>query len=250
MISLILINTQEWIRLKFLQVVVFLAFLYVCLSYLLAALSFTEQARIKFDLGLAGLEVTSLLISAFISTHALGRDIERKTFQVILARPIARWHLLVGYLGSIFLLNAILILFMSVTMAIFFELDGAIINLVIVSITILIKSAVIAAIGIMLSSMARPMFSLVMTMSYWVLMYSVSDINYFIKKTESPILIPIGQSLNYILPQFYLFNWKSYHNLKEGFNLSEVVWAWSHCLGWIFLFIFASSLLIRRKDIV
>lgn len=250
MISLIYINTQEWIRLKFLQVVFFLAFIYVCLSYLLASLSFTEQVRIKYDLGLAGLEIASLFISAFISTHALARDMERKTFQVILARPIARWHLLVGYLGSILILNSILVCFMCVTMFIFFPQDYDFFNLIIIALTLILKATAICAFGIMLSTIARPMFSLVMTMSYWVLLYSVSDIRYFVRKTESSILAPFSYVLDYIGPQFYLYNWKSYHDLNSGFDLSDVIWAWSHCLGWIFLYIFIASLLIRRKDIV
>ncbi len=254
MMSLIYINTQEWLRLKFLQVVFFLSFAYICISYLLATLSFTEQARIKFDLGLAGMEITTFLVAAFISTHALHRDIERKTFQVILARPIARWNLLVGYLGSLFVLNAILIAFLGLTMTLFFDFDGdlgkSLFNLVVMMITILLKSVVIGAFGIMISTVARPMFSLVFTVSYWILAYSISDIEYFIQKAELQGLNFIVTGLNFFVPQFYTFNWKSFYYMKNGFVGTEILWSWFHCVGWIFLLVFAASLLIRRKDIV
>lgn len=249
MMSLIFINTQEWLRLKFLQVVFFLAFIYICMSSLLGTLSFTEQVRIKYDFGLAGLEIAALLIAAFISTHALDRDIERKTFQIILARPIARWHLLVGYLGSILVLNAILVVLMSLTMALFFNLDGHGFNLFIIAMTILIKSIVLGAFGLALSTMARPMLSLALTISYWLLMYSVPDIRYFIQKMEFPVLTGFGQSLDYILPRFYLFNWKSYRDLQYNFNSHEIIWSWFHCFGWIFLLLFVAALCFRKKDI-
>lgn len=254
MISLIYINTQEWLRLKFLQVVVFLSFAYICISYLLAALSFTEQARIKFDLGLAGMEITTFLVAAFISTHALYRDIERKTFQVILARPIERWNLLVGYLGSLFVLNAILIAFLGITMTLFFDFDGdlgtSLFNIIVIMITVLLKSVVIGAFGVMMSTIARPMFSLVFTVSYWILAYSISDIEYFIQKAGLHSLNFLIVVFNFLVPQFYTFNWKSYYYMKNGFSYSEIMWSWFHCVGWIFLLLFTASLLIRRKDIV
>lgn len=254
MISLIYINTQEWLRLKFLQVVFFLSFAYVCISYLLGTLSFTEQARIKFDLGLAGMEITTFLVAAFISTHALYRDIERKTFQVILARPIARWNLLAGYLGSLFVLNFILIAFLGLTMISFFDFDGdlesSLFNIIVIMVTILLKSVVIGAFGVMMSAIARPMFSLVFTVSYWVLAYSISDIEYFLQKADLTNLNFVITGLNFMVPQFYTFNWKSYYYIKNGFTYHEIMWAWFHCAGWIFLLLFTASLLIRRKDIV
>ncbi len=254
MISLIYINTQEWLRLKFLQVVFFLSFAYVCVSYLLGTLSFTEQARIKFDLGLAGMEITTFLVAAFISTHALYRDIERKTFQVILARPIARWNLLAGYLGSLFVLNFILIAFLGLTMIAFFDFDGdlgsSLFNIIVIMVTILLKSLVIGAFGVMMSAIARPMFSLVFTVSYWVLAYSISDIEYFLQKADLSSLNFVITGLNFMVPQFYTFNWKSYYYMKHGFSFHEIMWSWFHCAGWIFLLLFMASLLIRRKDIV
>ncbi len=250
MINLIKINTQEWIRLKFLQVVFFLSLAYVCISYLLGSLSFTEQMRIKYDLGLAGIELASLFVSAFMGTHALYRDIERKTFQVILARPISRWHLLVGYLGSLFTLNIILIFALGVTMAAFFEYDQSIFNLVISLMTIAFKALVIGSVGMMLSVLARPMFSLVLTLTFWILAYSVPDILYFIEKMSHENSYFFSVLFDYTVPRFYLFNWKSFLFLKSSVETNDIIWAWSHCLGWSFLFFAAASFFIRRKDIV
>jgi ABC-type transport system involved in multi-copper enzyme maturation permease subunit len=254
MISLIYINTQEWLRLKFLQVAFFLSFAYICISYLLGALSFAEQTRIKFDFGLAGMEIITFIVAAFISTHALYRDIDRKTIQVILARPIARWNLLIGYLGSLFILNGILITFLGLTMILFFDFGGAIelslFNSLVIMLTILLKSVVIGAFGLMISTVARPMFSLVLTISYWILAYSITDIEYFIKKAELQSLDFFVSALNFTIPQFYTFNWKSYYYIKNGFSYNDIMWSWFHCLGWIFLLLFTASQLIRRKDIV
>lgn len=250
MMRLILINTQEWLRLKFFHVVLFLSFFYFILSYLLGSLSFVEHQRLIFDFGLAGLEISTLFVAAFISTHALYRDIDRKTILVLLARPIPRWHLLVGYLGSLFFLNLLLTAVLGAVLFTFLEKNPYELTLLVSLVTILLKSMVISSFGILCSVLSRAMFGFVMTLAYWMMAYSVPDLQYFAKKIDHTVLISISKILDYIIPNFYAFNWKSYQFLKAPLNINDILWSWFHCLGWILFLIFLASKLFQRKEIV
>jgi hypothetical protein len=158
--------------------------------------------------------------------------------------------LLASYLGSPVILNTILVALLGATMALFFGTEILFLNLLISLVTILIKSIVIGAFGIAICTVVRPMFGLVMTISYWILTYSVSDIKFFLDKVDANLSKTAIDILNWTVPQFYLFNWKSYVYLTTEFAFREVIWSWFHCFGWIFLLLFTASLLIRRKDIV
>ncbi len=250
MMRLILINTQEWLRLKFFHVVVFLSFFYIGLSYLLGSLSFVEHQRLIFDFGLAGLEISTLLIAAFISTHALYRDIDRKTILVLLARPIPRWHLLVGYLGSLVLLNLILTTVLGVVLFSFLEKNAYALTLFVSIVTILLKSIVITSFGILCSVLARAMFGFVITMAYWMMAYSIPDLQYFAKKLDNTVLIYLARGLDYLIPNFYAFNWKNYHFIRADLNINDILWSWSHCFGWILFLLFLSSVAFRKKEII
>lgn len=250
MIRLILINTQEWLRLKFFHVVLFLSFFYFFLSYLLGSLSFVEHQRLIFDFGLAGLEISTLFVAAFLSTHALYRDIDRKTILVLLARPIPRWHLLVGYLGSLILLNLILVAILGGILFTFLENKSYAPALFVSIITILFKSIVISAFGILCSVMARAMFGFVITISYWVMAYSIPDLQYFAKLINNEVITKFSKVLDFLIPNFYAFNWKNYHFLRAELNINDIIWSWSHCFGWIFFLLFLAALGFRRKEIV
>ncbi len=250
MIRLILIHTQEWLRLKFFHVVLFLSFFYIFISYLLGSLSFVEHQRLIFDFGLAGLEVTTLFVAAFISTHALYRDIERKTILVLLARPIPRWHLLAGYLGSLVLLNLLVTAVIGAVLFTFLEKKTYDLALLVSLSTILIKSVVISSFGILCSVLARSMFAFVITIAYWMMAYSIPDLQFFAKKLDNAVLIYFSKSLDYIIPNFYAFNWKNYHFLRAELNINDILWSWSHCLGWIFFLLFLAALAFRRKEII
>lgn len=249
--SLILVNTREWLRLKFMHVVFFLTFIYIIISYLLGSVSFVISQRIVYDLGLAGLEISTFIVAAFFSTHALFKDVDRKTIQVILSRPIPRWNLLVGYVGSIFLLNLILISILSLTMFLFFGLEKInLFNFIVSLIAILFKSVLLSCLGVMLGTLVRPMFGFVLVVSYWVLSYSIPDVLYFAEKTKVDLLILSAKILDLLVAKFYLFNWKSYYYLTSTIKMNDVLWALSHLSGWSLLFLFLGSLFIKRKDLV
>lgn len=251
MIRLIFVNTLEWLRLKFFHIILFLAFLFYILSFLVGSLSFTEQERIFFDFGLGGIEVATIFLATFLSTHALYREIERKTILVLLARPIARWQLLVGYLGSLMILNLIVITILGGILYIGLE-EASRYQVTLLSslFIIFLKSIVISAFGLVCAVLSRPMFGFVLTLAYWIASYSLPDIIFLAAKLKNQGLILLTKILDFIIPNFYLFNWKNYHYLKSTFVFSDFLWAVFHCTVWtVFLFLLA-SLVFRRKEIV
>ncbi len=250
MMRLILVHTQEWLRLKFFHVILFLSFFYFMMSYVLGSLSFVEHQRLIFDFGLAGLEISALFVSAFISTHALYRDIDRKTILVLLARPIPRWHLLASYLGSLVLLNLIMVTVLGIVLFTFLEKNPYGGTLFISIVTILIKSIVVSSFGILCSVLARAMFGFVITVAYWMMAYSIPDLQFFAKKIDNVVLTFFARFLDYVIPNFYAFNWKNYHFMRSEINWNDILWSWAHCFGWIFCLLFLASLFFRKKEIV
>lgn len=252
MIRLMWVNTQEWFRLKFFQIVLFLSLLFVCFSELLGSLSFTEQQRLVVDFGLAGIEIALIFIACFFSTHSLSKEIERKTILVLLARPIARWKILVGYFGSLAILNFIAALVLSITLFFFVDSQSPmfVLNYIIAVVFIYLKSMVIGSMGLLLSVVARPMFAFVLSITAWLMSYSIIEIQFFLEKAAIENHQAIFKTISFFFPQFYKFNWKTYGFLKSVINPFDVSWALLHSLGWILFSVYLASLLFRKKEIV
>lgn len=248
---LILVNTLEWVRLKFIHIIFFLAFGYYALSYLLGSLSFTEQERIFFDFGLGGIEVATVFVATFLSTHALYREIERKTILVLLARPIPRWQLLLGYLGGLAILNFVVVLILGGVLYIGLQESSQYkLNLLVSLFIIFYKSLVISAFGLLCAVMARPMFGFVLTLTFWLASYSIPDVIFLAQKLKNEALILTTQVLNFVIPNFYLFNWKNYQYLRMEFVLNDFLWAVFHCTAWITILVLIASFAFRKKEIV
>jgi Cu-processing system permease protein len=99
----IAINTfREAVRDKVLYGVLGFACAVLFFTLAIAELSLNEQARVVEDVGLASISLFSVVVSVFLGSSLLYKEIERKTLYVILPKPISRHEFLLGkYFGIV-----------------------------------------------------------------------------------------------------------------------------------------------------
>jgi Cu-processing system permease protein len=99
----IAINTfREAVRDKVLYGVLGFACAVLFFTLAIAELSLNEQQRVVEDVGLASISLFSVVVSVFLGSSLLYKEIERKTLYVILPKPISRHEFLLGkYFGIV-----------------------------------------------------------------------------------------------------------------------------------------------------
>ena len=250
LITLSALGTQEWIRLKFFNIVVFASLIFLGFSYIISTLTFAVQERLLFDFGLAGLELGLLLISAMIGSYAIQREIDRKTLFVLLVRPIPRWHIIIGSFGALLTLNLIFTAGFGLSLLVASGNWSHLSHFLILVLSLFFKSLVLSSFALAMGLLVRPILSLGVTFCYWILCYSVPDIEFFIKKLQSSSLDQAVKIMDMAIPQFYRFNWKAFYYLQNPPTLSELSWVVFYCLGWSFFWLFIAAAVFRKKEIV
>ncbi|MBC7421752.1 MAG: ABC transporter permease subunit [Bdellovibrio sp.] len=244
------LGASEWMRLKFFYLIIFVSILFIGFSHLLSSLSFAVQERLLFDFGLAGLEIGLVLISSLIGTHAIQREIDRKTLLVILARPIPRWHIVMGAWGSLLILNLVFTFGFTLAFVVSTGSLKLLPGFLLAAGSSLLKALVISSFALAIGVMVRPILALGMAICYWIFCYSLPDIKFFVQKTNDSFLIKLVDAVNEIIPKFYLFNWKNYYSVMNNPTFNEYIWAILHSFAWILFWLFAASYFFRRKEIV
>ena len=250
--SLASLSAREWIRLKFFHIVIFFGLLFVAFTNLISTLTFSVQERILYDFGLGSLELALVLIACLMGSHTIHREIERKTMLVLLSRPISRSFVIIGALGSIcilcfiFALGFVLSLILTAPEGISVPSMGVFIS----AFATLQKAAVIASVAIAFGVMVRPMMALVAAISYWILCYSIVDVEFFVSKMKSDFLSDLISNVKMALPQFHSYNWKTYYAIKNIPTTSEIMWTTSHNIAWMCIWVLIACVAFRRKEIV
>lgn len=118
-IHLISSNTiKEIIRDKVFYGLLGFALIYLISIFFISSLSLGQDIRVVKDLGLAGIYLYSTIISIYYGATALSREFERKTYLMVISRPVSTLELVLGkflglftiILANIFLVNILYII--------------------------------------------------------------------------------------------------------------------------------------------
>ena len=248
--SLSKLTASEWIRLKFFHIVIFFGLGFIGFSHLLSSLTFSVQERLLYDFGLGSLEVGLIMVASLIGSHTIQREIDRKTMFVILARPIPRSYVVLGAWGAIAILCTIFCVGFLCSLMITTPGEIPYSGLFISAFCSWQKALVITSFAIAFGLLVRPILALVASVAYWILCYSIVDIEFFVKKANIENMDVVLNVFKKALPEFYSFNWKTYYYVQNIPNSSEIMWTTLHNLSWICIWLLIGALVFRRKEIV
>jgi Cu-processing system permease protein len=206
---------RETIRDRVLYSLIAFGVLVIAASLLAGSVSLGQELRVVQNFGLTAMLAFLLVITIFVGTQLVWREIERKTIYLVLSKPITRE---VFYLGKFVGLAMTIAVVTAIMGAVFLALvafsGGQIGSIHIAAIILMMLEAwLLIALGMLFSSFTLPLTGAVYTFSLALIGHASTSLLILSTQAKAPI--------NYILQTvYYLFP-----NL-EKFNLrNEVVFA-------------------------
>ncbi len=239
---------QELLRARFFVVGLVFAFILVTLSYLLGNLSFEEEKRILFNLGSLGIEFVTLGLGIFAGATLVSKEIELRTCQIVLTRPLSRSHFLIGKWLGLFLFISVILAGLSILILVLGGETFRKESFIVIMSGIGLKAIVVMTAVFLASLFLRPVLSALIGISLYLLGHSLSDIRYFLKRGlgEEPTFFKV---LEKMIPNFDSFNWKSFYFLENGISVDQSSLMYIHFFAWILFLLILSLLIWRKKDI-
>lgn len=247
------ITLQEMIHDKIFAVVLVLAALVMGLSLALGALSLAEQQKILADFGLLAIELALVVISVFSGAYMIAREVEKQTCLLILSRPVSRGQFIVAKYLGLLVLNLLVVIALSLLLALLLQLweqPARILNLLVIDLSLWLQAAILGGVAFAFSLMVRPIIALMFSLVVYLLGHWLGDLHFIAGKFQDRTVEGLADFFDWICPNFYKMNWKSWFFLEKGPASLDVWWMILHSLGWILILIVLMQILFRRKDIV
>ncbi len=106
---------REVVRERVLYITALFGIALVMSVLLLNDLSAGAEGKISLDVGLAGMGLLGLTVSAFVGSGLINKEIEKKTALVLIAKPISRSEFIVGkHLGLTSMLGVLIAIMTSI----------------------------------------------------------------------------------------------------------------------------------------
>lgn len=240
----------EIIRDRILYGLVVFAVFMIGLSLALGRLSFSEQARITFDFGLAAIHLSAIALSIFVGSTLVTKEIDKKTILTLLVRPITRLQFLVGKSLGLIGVNVTVVLSLGVVLTVIFSTFGVELNSAYISalLGILFESMVILGFSIFFSTFSSPIMVGVFGVGIFLIGHWLDSLLFFASKQKDTLFYWVGRGIYSTFPNLEKFNWREVVVYKELVPMSEVVIGFFYALIWLSFLISVSSIVIRNRD--
>ena len=254
---------RESVRDKVLYNLVLFAMFLTASSYLIGQLTAGQDVKIIKDLGLSATSIFGLFIAVFIGIGLVSKEVERRSIDALLAKPITRYQLVVGKYCGLTLTLAVNIAVMALALYAVLAymawgvapevrsvwdapaLDPALMKAVLL---IFVELMLVTALALFFSTFSSPMLSAALTFGLYIVGHFSSDLRNFQQVVDSPAAARLARGLYWVLPNLAQFDIKSdvVHGLHVPIGYLAMTSAYAAL--YIAMLLAISALVFSRRD--
>lgn len=223
-LALSVITFKEGIRNRSLFGIALLSLFLFGLNISVAGFFMRDIGKVTVDMNLSALTVAGLLLVFFVGINLVAKDIDRKTIQLVLSKPISRAQYIWGkYLGIQFFVTASLVLLVilsSLTVGLLLQLYPAYfvefswLIFFEACLFIVIKFWVLTAVVVLFSSVtSSSLITLIFSFGSYIAGVTIEEVVFYLKtelaaqeKIISDSLRTVIDVVSYVLPNFSVFD--------------------------------------------
>ncbi len=203
---------KEVIRDRVLYLIAVYAVLMFAAAALLPSVAANTEDKITLDLGLAGLHLLGLVVTVFVGTGLINKEIEKRTVLVLIAKPVSRVEFIVGkHLG----LSAVLGMLLGCLTAIYFgvlvfaQIEFTAFSLLLAVFYTFIELVLLTAVAILFGVFTSSLLATLLTISVYLVGHLSQDIVALGRLTESAFFQRITNGMYLVLPDLERFNFRN-----------------------------------------
>lgn len=251
-IVILALNTfKEIMRDKILYSLIVFSVILMGFSIALSDLSFGEQSRITLNFGLTAIHISSVVLSIFIGSSLVLKELKNRTIMTLLARPLSRSTFILGkFLGLLMVIVSLLLGLSLVLFGIMFLMTVPITMAFFVAIYgIILEAAVLTSLTLFFSSLSKIFLAISFSVGVFFIGHWIESFLYFVTKGGFGELKSIANGLFYIVPNLERFNWRAevIYNQTIGMDTIFITTLYSFLLCGFLLTL--SFLVFTNKDL-
>ena len=241
----------EAIRHRILYLLLLFALALIVLSRTLSLLTVGEGGKIIKDVGLSAINVFGLLIALFVGVGIIFREMERRTVQVTLSTPIARWEYLLGKYFGLAAAITIMVVVMAAALLGLVALRGEFTASLLVAVFMLwVELMFITAAAVFFSSFSTPIFAALFTAATYVVGHLAWALPLLQERLPAGAFRALIGAVYFALPDLEYGDVRALAVHGVPIPWDRVATATVYELGYAALLLVVACLAFRRRDLV
>jgi Cu-processing system permease protein len=206
--------------------------------------------RVLTDVGLGAMSLMLVLLTIFLSSGLISREIERRTIFLMVSKPLSRGAFLVGrLLGNMLTVTVLLLAMGALYCLLLFFYRSPLTPAQLAAMGMLwFELWVLSGVGFLMSSFSSQMVSAFVTVSIYVAGNLSSDIYKLAGRSKSDGLQVLGKAVYYVLPDLSRFNYRPQAAYNAAVSGAELLSAMGYGAAYTVVLVSMAILLFNRRD--
>ncbi len=242
---------KETVRDRIILGSVIIAVIMMLISFFIGTISLDQDIRIIINLSLTAIYLLQIFIAIFIASSLIHKEIERKTFFLILPKPVERQAVILGKALGLLCTVTVVTLITSIALALLLLGKGAISYLPYALVALFFSSLeviLLILVAFLFSLLSSPILSALFTGAIFLIGHSGSIIQTIIERTTSVPTKLILEATYYILPSLEKFNVRNEVIYKVFPDMKTLVFAISYVFIYGVILFYVNRFLFQKKD--
>lgn len=242
---------RETLRDRILLSVLVVMLALIVFTLFVGSVSLEQDNRMIIDFGLTVIYILQIFVAVFIGSMLIYKEVERKTFFLIIPKPIRREEIIIGKcLGLLGTTIAVTLLSTLVLFGLLLleGIHGFLLSILVSVALSTLESALLILISIVFSGLTSPILSAVYTTAFFLIGHS-SDVIHSLIATQTSFVTQYSlKAAYYVLPNLEKFNIRN----EVIYGTTPDVWGiifavlYALCYG-IFLFLLARVMFAKKE---
>ena len=243
---------KDMVRDRILYALMGFSIVMLVMSFLMAALSLSEELRVQVSFGLASIHFGGTLLAIFAGSSVILKEIESKNILPILSRPLSRLGFLMGKFMGLWFLIVFCSVVLSVSLGVSLLLVGGKIHFsgylwawigIIMELTVVLSSA------LFFSCFASSfILAVIFAGGFFAISHSINAILYFSKQDLGWLLKAIAWTATHLFPNFETLNWRHLAVYGDKVDYALISSGFLTSVFWALLFLCLSMVILEKKD--
>ena len=228
-----------------------LAILMMLVSLFIASISLDQDIRIIVDLSLTAIYVLQVFIAVFIGSNLFHKEMERKTFFLLLPKPASRESVILGKALGLVVTTTVVTLITSFALSALLLVKGGTMYLVPLFLSILMSTFevfLLVLIAFLFSLFTSSVLSALFTLAIFLIGHSGDILVALIQKATSFPMKFLLEIIYYVLPNLEKFNLRNEVIYKVLPDTRMIIFAVFYAVLYSTILFFANRYLFKKKE--
>lgn len=242
---------RETMRDRILLAALAVVLIIIAFTLFVGSISIEQDLRMIVDFGVSSIYILQIFVAVFIGSMLMYKEIEQRTFFLILPKPIKRYEIILGKaFGLTFTTFAVTMLStLALFVILFFKGGTAFFIPILVSVFLsTLEALVLILISIVFSGFTSPILSALYTIVFFLAGHSGDSLRQLMTFPQSTASEVVARAIYYLLPNLEKFNVRNNIIFSEVPGFSAILVSTLYALFYAGLLFFIANLTFKKKE--